>query len=138
MIQDDGSHNNLVSMRILVVDDNEDAAELLGLLLARHGHVVSCASDGLSALTLSAEFRPNVAVLDLEMPGMDGYELARRLREQHVAVQTIAVSGYRLEDRAVDCAEPAFDEHLVKPIDVSALLRLVAAGRRSNGAQGAD
>ncbi|HET9930144.1 MAG TPA: ATP-binding protein [Polyangiaceae bacterium] len=109
--------------RILVVDDNEDAAELLGYLLGTLGHTVCVANNGLNALERAAAFAPEVAVVDLGLPLMDGYELAGRLREvcKDEGLRLIALTGYgQPEDRARTRAA-GFDAHLVKPVEVAEL-----------------
>ncbi|HEY1064780.1 MAG TPA: ATP-binding protein, partial [Pirellulales bacterium] len=109
--------------RILVVDDNVDAAATLALLLRGVGHEVRTAKDGLEALTTAAEFEPEVGLLDIGLPGMDGYELARRLRERQNgrAVTLVALTGYG-QDRDVERSRDAgFDHHLIKPVDFTRL-----------------
>jgi len=116
-----------VLRRILVVDDNMDAAELMGELFERSGHSIKIAHDGPSALEVAATFAPEVAILDIGLPVMDGYELARRLRQQlGSAVHLIALTGYgQASDR--DRARAAgFDVHLVKPVDHAALRAAIA------------
>jgi|GEM_PF-3420618 len=113
--------------RILVVDDNEDAAELLSELLGTTGHETRIAYDGLSALRIADEFRPDVAVLDIGLPVMDGYEVAERLRASalHKAVKLIAVTGYGQESDKERARQAGFDAHLAKPVPLGALVRLV-------------
>ncbi len=108
--------------RILLVDDNEDAAEMLSLLLTQLGHTVRIANDGVAALALAPAFEPDVAVLDLGLPIMDGFELASRLSEwRPSALRLIAVTGYgQAEDRARTAAA-GFAHHLVKPVDIAEL-----------------
>ena len=113
-------------LRILVVDDNEDAADLLAGLLRAWGHVVEVAYDGPSALKLLEGFTPRLALLDIGLPAMDGYELARRLRAQPKLGELglVAVTGYgQAKDREA-ASEAGFDAHIVKPVD-SARLRSV-------------
>jgi len=107
------------SKRILVVDDNTDAVESLAFLLELEGHDVRTALDGPAALDLASEFRPQAVLLDIGLPGMDGYEVARRLRERPETREAliIAITGYgQQEDRALTKAA-GFDHHLVKPVD---------------------
>lgn len=118
-------------LRLLVVDDNVDSAESFAILLRFSGHEVRTAYDGPSALGMVADYAPRVVLLDIGLPGMDGYEVARRLR-QHPATAgalLIAVSGYgQAEDR--NCSrEAGFDHHLVKPVDFEELGSLLAAAR---------
>ena len=117
--------------RLLVVDDNVDAAELLGEALRSYGHQVAIAHDGEQALLLAADFRPNAAVLDIGLPFMDGHELAKRLRllPGLDGLRLIALSGYgQLADKARS-KEAGFDVHLVKPANLDAVLAAVAAER---------
>jgi CheY-like chemotaxis protein len=105
--------------RILVVDDNVDAAESLGTMLAYSGHDVRVAHGGVEALTAAREFAPNVMILDLGMPEMDGYEVARAVRSDPKIASTrlIALSGYGQPDDRRRTADVGFDEHLVKPVE---------------------
>jgi signal transduction histidine kinase/CheY-like chemotaxis protein/CHASE3 domain sensor protein len=114
---------------VLIVEDNADARMMLVLTLARDGHVVHEASDGPSGTEAAALHDPDVALIDLDLPGFDGYEVARRLRRAgRERPRLIAVSGYgRPEDRQ-RALEAGFDDHLVKPVDldrVTAMLRSV-------------
>jgi PAS domain S-box-containing protein len=115
--------------RVLVVDDNEDAARSLARLLVRfHGQDVRVAHDGPSALELAATFRPEVVILDIGMPGMDGYEVARRLRS-HPELRwprLVALTGWGQEGDRQRSREAGFDCHLVKPVDPEALRALLS------------
>src|SRR5581483_9832356 len=104
--------------RVLVVDDNEDALELLAEILRGVGHEVRTAAAGAEALQAALEFRPEVAVLDIGLPVMDGYELAVRLRGELAggAPRLIALSGYGLKADRQRSEEAGFELHLVKPI----------------------
>ncbi len=110
-------------LRVLVVDDNQDAAGLLVVALRRAGHDVIVAHDGPTAIERARGFEPDVALLDLGLPVMDGYELAERLRDEHgTALRLVAITGYgrerdRLRSRAV-----GFDQHLVKPAALGEVL----------------
>ncbi|HVC30352.1 MAG TPA: ATP-binding protein [Steroidobacteraceae bacterium] len=111
--------------RILVVDDNSDAAEALAVLLGLQGHETRAALSGREALEAAETFRPEVALLDLGLPGMDGYELAARLRAmpQLRGIRLVALTGYgRSEDR-LRTQGAGFDDHLVKPVELAALAR---------------
>lgn len=110
-------------LRVLVVDDNEDAAVMMGALLEKHGHQVRIAHDARAALTAQAEFAADVALLDIGLPGMDGYDLARQLRAatSH-PMRLIALTGWgQVADRQRARAA-GFDAHLTKPADVDAVL----------------
>jgi PAS domain S-box-containing protein len=107
--------------RILVVDDNVDAADLLAELLAGMGYETRTVYDGRAALAADAEFAPDIALLDIGLPELDGYEVARRLRARGRPVRLVALTGYgRDTDRAAALAA-GFDAHLVKPVELTAL-----------------
>jgi CheY-like chemotaxis protein len=121
-------------LRVLVVDDNADVLTSMTMLLELEGHAVTTAQDADSAMHAVADFAPDVVLLDLGLPGADGYEVARRLRsELGSGVLLIAVTGYgQPEDRAKSRAA-GFDHHLLKPVDFDALQRLLAGARRTPG-----
>jgi len=116
------------SARILIVDDNRDGAQGLALMLDLEGHDVRTAADGLEALEIAEEFRPNVVLLDIGMPGIDGYETARRLRARPWggSVLLCAQTGWGQEDDKRRSRSAGFDRHLVKPIDPEELNRILA------------
>ncbi len=113
--------------RILVVDDNEDARELLAELLRSLGHEVAVAEDGPTALEQLREFAAEVAILDLGLPVMDGFELARRVREQQgpAAPRLIALTGYGLDRDLAQTRAAGFAVHLVKPVDAADLVSAI-------------
>jgi CheY-like chemotaxis protein len=116
--------------RILIVDDNTDSAESLALLARLWGHEVAIAADGSTALARVSTFQPEVALVDIGLPGMNGYEVARRLRADgwHDDLLLVAVTGYgRAEDRNAARAA-GFDVHMTKPVAVDALQQLLATG----------
>ncbi len=121
--------------RLLVVDDNHDSAESMALLLRSCGHQVDVAFDGESALHAAERFRPEALVLDIGMPRMDGYEVARRLRaaEWGRDLVLVAATGWGQERDRERSLVAGFDAHVVKPVDHAALLRQLAeiAARRS-------
>jgi PAS domain S-box-containing protein len=122
--------------RILVVDDNRDSADSLGMLLKLLGADVDAVHDGPAALAALKAFRPNVVVLDIGMPGMDGYEFAReaRRRPEGRDVTLIALTGWGQEEDRRRSKDAGIDHHLVKPVDVGALEQLLAGlpvGRRA-------
>jgi CheY-like chemotaxis protein len=118
---------SLQGKRVLVVDDNSDAAETLADILRALGHTTSIAHDGPTALAAAAAFKPHVALLDIGLPVMDGYELARRLREQPDLGKThlFAITGYGQESDRERSRAAGFQEHLVKPIDLAELATLI-------------
>jgi PAS domain S-box-containing protein len=114
-------------VRILVADDNRDAADSLQRVLSMHGHEVRVAYDGAAALRIGREFRPRVAVLDIAMPGSSGYEVARSIRRQQgTEVMLVALTGWGQEGDRRRAMEAGFDHHLVKPVDPNALSELLA------------
>jgi CheY-like chemotaxis protein len=114
--------------RILVVDDNTDAADLLADTLRAWGHVVAVAYDGPQALDVAGTFGADVAVLDIGMPVMDGYELARTLRARGHECRFVALTGYGQDHDRARSADAGFAAHLVKPVDLGALRPLLAEG----------
>ena len=114
--------------RILVVDDNQDSADSLATLLRLTGHEVHIAHDGLEALERAAAFQPEVILLDIGLPRLNGYEAARRIREQqrHQAPTLVALTGWGQEEDRRRTNEAGFDAHLVKPVDFAALTKLLA------------
>jgi PAS domain S-box-containing protein len=124
--------HRLPRRRVLVVDDNQDAADSLALLLRLLGQDVGTAYDGPTALAQAGEFRPELVFLDLGMPGMDGYEVARRLRRQppSVGVVLVALTGWGQEEDRRRSSEAGFDHHLVKPVEPDAVEKVLAGYRR--------
>ncbi|WP_229440529.1 ATP-binding protein [Massilia sp. BSC265] len=114
-------------LRILVVDDNVDAAETLGLLLAAHGHEVVVEHEPFRALDRARSVAPDVCLLDIGLPGIDGRELARRLRAQPETASSVlmAVTGYGQQQDREQALAAGFQHHLVKPVDFDALVRLL-------------
>lgn len=109
--------------RALVVDDNPDAADSTAMLVRSAGHEVRLAYDAITALDIAARFRPDVVLLDIGLPDMDGYRLARRLRalDGLERVYLVAVSGYGSPADRTSSREAGIDRHLVKPVDPAAL-----------------
>jgi signal transduction histidine kinase/CheY-like chemotaxis protein/PAS domain-containing protein len=114
--------------RILVVDDNDDAATSLSMMLSILGYDTRTAGDGVAGLKAVVEFRPDFAVLDISMPEMDGYELARRIREQPCGTDCVlvALTGWGQEEDRRRAREAGFDYHLTKPVDPIAFNKLLA------------
>jgi CheY-like chemotaxis protein len=106
---------------VLVVDDNVDAALMLAALVKQFGHEVLTVHDGPQALRVAETFRPDVILLDIGMPGMNGFEVARSLREKGItpAPRIVAVTGWGKAEDHERSREAGFDMHLVKPVEVS-------------------
>ena len=116
------------SRRVLIVDDNVDAATMMQSFLQMQGHEARCAFDGPSGLRLAQEFAPHLVLLDIAMPGMDGYGVIRRLREQAGAQPVVAaVTGFGADTERERIKRAGFDRHLVKPVDPEAVLTLIAS-----------
>jgi CheY-like chemotaxis protein len=113
--------------RILVVDDSIDSAETLGELLKIWGHDVRLAHDGESALDVAREYRPEVILLDIGLPGMDGFAVATALRKDGIGGRLlVALTGYGEQQDRDRAQAVGFDHHLVKPIDPDRLQKLLA------------
>jgi signal transduction histidine kinase/DNA-binding response OmpR family regulator len=113
--------------RVLVVDDNCDAAESLAILLRLGGHEVQIAHDGYAALQLARDFVPEVALLDIGLPGLDGYELAKKLRDrpETSTCLMVAVSGYGQDEDRNRSRQASFEHHLTKPVDYASLEKVI-------------
>ena len=120
------------ALRILVVDDNEDSADMLAEALKAKGHQTRIAHDAPDALRVAEGFRPDIAFLDIGLPVMDGYELAARLRELPglAGIRLIALTGYGQESDRQRTRAAGFAHHLVKPVDFEAVEALVSGGSR--------
>jgi CheY-like chemotaxis protein len=114
--------------RVLVVDDNVDAAESIAMILRVSGYDVRCVYDGRSVLQAAKNYRPDVIVLDIGLPGLSGYDVARQLREETDFRRTplVAVTGYGQDEDRLRSQEAGFDYHLTKPVDPEALQAFVA------------
>ncbi len=113
--------------RLLIVDDNQDSANSLAMLLRLMGNEVHTAYDGLEAVAVATTFRPDVMLLDLGLPKLNGYDVARRIRVEHEGrVVLIALTGWGQEDDRRRSKEAGFNHHLTKPVDISALRALLA------------
>jgi CheY-like chemotaxis protein len=124
---------NLISRRILVVDDNHDAANTLALVLSFHSHSTTVACNGPDALVAAERFEPEIVLLDIGLPEMDGYEVARRIRQSRRGedVLLVAITGYGQPNDRLRSQEAGFDFHLVKPVDIPNLLSLCSECQRS-------
>ena len=113
--------------RLMVIDDNKDAAESMSMLFELWGHEVICAYDGRGALETAAKYRPDAVFLDIGLPGMDGYEIAERLRELPESARTVlvAITGYGQDEDRRRSREAGIDHHLVKPVSPETLHKLL-------------
>ena len=130
-VQEDAEHNGhqrTSGRRLLVVDDNQDAADSLAMLLKLQGHEVRVAHSGPAALEITKGYSPDVVFLDLGMPGMDGYEVARRLRQQPGLEKIVlaALTGWGQQEDRRRTADAGFDHHLVKPPEPKAVESILA------------
>jgi CheY-like chemotaxis protein len=120
---DETADKRVYRRRVLIVDDNRDAADSLAMLLASLGADVQVAHDGAAALRICADWRPEVVFLDLGMPGMDGFEVVRRLRAEPAlqGTRVVALTGWSQDEDKRRTSAEGFDGHLVKPVDLSQL-----------------
>jgi CheY-like chemotaxis protein len=118
---------------VLVVDDNADAAESLAALLDLLGHTTRVAHDGPEGLFLAEEFQPDLAFLDIGLPGMNGYDLARAIRRMGTMQQVvlIALTGWGAHSDQQQSQEAGFDQHLTKPVSLEALEQALGAAARA-------
>jgi two-component system, sensor histidine kinase len=131
--QEDGLFARIPRRRVLVVDDNQDAAESLTLLLGIQGHDARLATSGKAALRLAAEIKPDVVFLDIGMPKMNGYDVARAMRAQSWGrdVHLVALTGWGQEEDLQRAEEAGFDAHVVKPAPPDLLARILAESAAS-------
>jgi CheY-like chemotaxis protein len=122
------------TQRILVVDDNEDLAESVAVLLRTMGNEVHTAHDGLEAVGVAAALQPDVVLMDIGLPKLSGFEAASRIREQPGGsdMVLIALTGWGQEEDRRRSKEAGFDHHLTKPIDFTVLQELLAANKLSH------
>jgi CheY-like chemotaxis protein len=126
--------------RILVADDNEDAAASMAMMLSLLGHEVRTVHDGAAAVEAAVEFRPDIALLDIGMPRVDGLEAARRIRAQPEGTRLVlvALTGWSQPEDRRRSQEAGFDHHLVKPADMEALRALLDPQQRTRRDAGWD
>lgn len=113
--------------RILLADDNRDAAESLATLLELDGHQLAVVHDGPAAIEAFAAIGPQFALLDIGMPGLNGYEVARRIRQSHPdsAAKLVAITGWGRDDDKTRALEAGFDYHLTKPVELERLTEII-------------
>jgi signal transduction histidine kinase len=123
------------SLRILIVDDNTDGARSLSRVLAISGNSVRTANDGIEALAIAGEFRPEIVLLDIGMPGMNGYEVAGMLRRMAIQPDPVlvALTGWGSEEDRRKATEAGFDHHLTKPVEMDTLKPILASVKPSSG-----
>ena len=115
---------------VLIVEDEESFVEALTVGLKREGFRVHVAVDGAEALERAQSYRPEVVILDIGLPGMDGYEVARKMREMVPSARLVALTGWAAEDNAHRVREAGFDHYMLKPVQLAELQRLLASPRR--------
>lgn len=120
---------------LLIADDNQDAAESLGMLLWIEGHAVHITHDGETALAIARQIRPDVLMLDIGLPGMDGNSVARRVRESlpDARMLMVAVTGRGSDEDKETTRAAGFDHHFTKPVDLNALRKSIARWSEDNG-----
>ncbi len=112
---------------VLLIEDNDDGREMMAMMLDCYGYDVEHAADGLAGIEKALSYRPDVALVDIGLPGIDGYEVARRLRANDAtrAIRLIALTGYGLAEDQRRVLEAGFDMHLVKPVDIESLMKAI-------------
>ena len=128
----------VVPSRILLVDDNRDLSESLATLLRLNGHDVAIASEGPSALQMVEKLRPDVALIDIGLPGMSGYQLAQHLRANGCTTRLIAVTGYGGREERQRALDAGFDDHFVKPIEPAVLDQIICSDREGVSSAASD
>jgi signal transduction histidine kinase len=113
--------------RVLLIEDNDDGREMMSMMLNGYGYEVEAAADGLLGLTAALNYQPDLALVDIGLPGIDGYEVARRLRADPATrdIKLIALTGYGLAEDLRRVMEAGFDRHLVKPVDIDQLMEVI-------------
>jgi signal transduction histidine kinase len=114
---------------VLLIEDNEDGREMMAMMLSCYGYEVQYAEDGLRGLEAAARFRPDLALVDIGLPGIDGYEVARRLRADPATrdIKLIALTGYGMAEDLRRVLDAGFDRHLVKPVDIDHLMEVIGS-----------
>ncbi|WP_343729318.1 response regulator [Duganella sp.] len=113
--------------RVLLIEDNDDGREMMTMMLGGYGYDVQAAADGLLGLNAAASYQPDLALVDIGLPGIDGYEVARRLRANPATreIKLIALTGYGLAEDLQRVMDAGFDRHLVKPVDIDQLMEVI-------------
>ena len=119
------------SRHVLIVEDNQDGRESLAILLGLLGHRVDVAEDGLHGVEAALSLRPEVALIDINMPGLDGYEVAQQVRQAlGTGVLLVAMTGSGQPEDQLKASEAGFDAHILKPVELARLQKLLADHRR--------
>ena len=128
--------NEQAKPNILLIEDNDDGREMMAMMLSCYGYEVQSAADGLQGIEAALSYRPDVALVDIGLPGIDGYEVARRLRANSdtSAIRLIALTGYGLAEDQRRVLEAGFNMHLVKPVDIESLMKAIGSLTNPNGA----
>jgi CheY-like chemotaxis protein len=122
---------------VLLIEDNDDARDAVAALLELEGCAVETAAEGASGIEIARTKRPDVALVDIGLPGIDGYEVARRIRELGPPQPfMVALTGYSRQEDRDRAADAGFDSHLVKPVDPTELAALVTRGTPGPGSRG--
>jgi CheY-like chemotaxis protein len=122
-MKDEQSEQTAARRRILIVDDNADAADSLAMILNHSGHVAEAVYGAADALDRAAAFDPEIVLLDIGLPGIDGYEVARQLKGRGSNARLIALTGYGQPEDVRRAHDAGFDAHMVKPVNLQHLLR---------------
>jgi CheY-like chemotaxis protein len=122
------THGSRAPFRILVVDDNHDSAESLGTLLQIAGHTVRIVHEGASVVDAALAFKPDLVLLDIGLPGLDGYQVVRQIRSTPALadLMVVATTGYGREEDRLRCLDAGFNDHLTKPVDPADLDNVLA------------
>ncbi len=123
-------------LRVLVVDDNADTADSLALIVELSGHIVRTVRDGLAAVRAADEYRPDVVLLDIGLPGLNGYEVATWIRQQESlkGIVLVAITGYGQGSDRELALKAGFDHHLVKPVDFAKIQTILETAAKSDAA----
>jgi signal transduction histidine kinase len=126
-VSEESAHPCVAARRILIVDDNADAANSLAMILKLEGHTAESVYSPTDAIERALQFDPQVILLDIGLPGMDGYEVARRIRERGSVARLVALTGYGQSEDVQRARDAGFDAHLVKPVDLRTLMQNLEA-----------
>jgi two-component system CheB/CheR fusion protein len=123
-------------LRVLIAEDDADSAESLARLMLMWGHQARVARNGPEALTVASEYRPTIALVDIRMPGMDGYQVARRLREEQKGIILVALTGMTGPEHVQRCEDAGFVVQLIKPVDLERLRAMLGGEAATQEPQG--